>query len=144
MLFYGKQRCLWVIKQILTFCLMQYFCNHFYVSRHLQYVWLFPCFSVSHTFSLTLLGSEGYWPSSSLSTYTEEHLVHTVMLQNHKQPTGVQVHSTTTTRRGEMSANEQGACSKCVCVCFVWWNTHWAPPLIYFSLMHPELHFIHN
>lgn len=77
------------------------------------YVWLFfnqlrlGVQSLSR-FSLALLGSEGYWPSSSLSTYTEEDLVFRMMMDNHKRAPGIQVHSTTTTRRGEILANEPG------------------------------------
>ncbi|XP_038549941.1 uncharacterized protein zbbx isoform X2 [Micropterus salmoides] len=48
-------------------------------------------------------GSEGYGPSRSLSAYTEEHLVF-----NHTQPTKIQIHSTTPTRRVEISATELG------------------------------------
>ncbi|XP_073351205.1 uncharacterized protein zbbx [Pagrus major] len=53
-------------------------------------------------------GSQGYWPSSSLSSYTEEHLVFEMMKDNNTQSTGIQIHSATPTRRGEISANEPG------------------------------------
>lgn len=66
------------------------------------------------TFSFTAIGSEGYGPSRSLSAYTEEHLVF-----NHTQPTKIQIHSTTPTRRVEISATELGTSGKCtlMCVC---------------------------
>ncbi|XP_074497789.1 uncharacterized protein zbbx isoform X1 [Sebastes fasciatus] len=51
-------------------------------------------------------GSEGYGPSSSLSTYTEEHQLFRMMKDNHRQPT--KIHSTRPTTRGEISANERG------------------------------------
>ncbi|XP_051252805.1 uncharacterized protein zbbx isoform X3 [Dicentrarchus labrax] len=53
-------------------------------------------------------GSEGYEPSSSLSICTEEHLVFEMMKDTHTQPTGIQIHSTKPTRRGEISENELG------------------------------------
>ncbi|XP_035536391.1 uncharacterized protein LOC118342067 isoform X2 [Morone saxatilis] len=53
-------------------------------------------------------GPEGYEPSSSLSICTEEHLVFKMMKDNHTQPTGIQIHSTEPTRRGEISGNELG------------------------------------
>ncbi|XP_070827240.1 uncharacterized protein [Chaetodon trifascialis] len=56
-------------------------------------------------------GSQGFWPSTSLGTYTEEHLVFRMMKDNRMQPTGIQIHSTTPTRptsRREISANEAG------------------------------------
>ncbi|KAG8002121.1 hypothetical protein GBF38_012482, partial [Nibea albiflora] len=52
-------------------------------------------------------GSVGYWPSSSFSTGTG-HLVFGVMEESQTLPTGIQIHSTTPTRRGEISANEPG------------------------------------
>nr|XP_046244595.1 zinc finger B-box domain-containing protein 1 isoform X2 [Scatophagus argus] len=57
-------------------------------------------------------GSEGYWPSSSHSTYTQEHLVSRMMMDNHMQPAGIQIHSAITTRAGEISANELGTGAK--------------------------------
>lgn len=66
----------------------------------------------SLTFSLMLSGSEGYWPSSSLSAGTG-HLVFGVMENNQTLPTGIQFHSTTPTRRGEISANKLGTSGKC-------------------------------
>uniref|UniRef100_A0A671Y7N2 B box-type domain-containing protein n=1 Tax=Sparus aurata TaxID=8175 RepID=A0A671Y7N2_SPAAU len=53
-------------------------------------------------------GSQGYWPSSSLSSYTEEHLVFEMLKDNTTQSAGIQIHSATPTRRGEISANEPG------------------------------------
>ncbi|XP_076591382.1 uncharacterized protein zbbx [Chaetodon auriga] len=56
-------------------------------------------------------GSQGFWPSASLSTYAEEHLVFRMMKDNRMQPTRIQIHSTTPTRptsRREISANEAG------------------------------------
>nr|XP_020456111.1 zinc finger B-box domain-containing protein 1 isoform X2 [Monopterus albus] len=53
-------------------------------------------------------GPEVNEPSSSLSAYGEEHLVFRMMKDKHMQPTGIQNHSTTPTRRGEVSANETG------------------------------------
>uniref|UniRef100_UPI0037E8D1FC uncharacterized protein zbbx n=1 Tax=Semicossyphus pulcher TaxID=241346 RepID=UPI0037E8D1FC len=53
-------------------------------------------------------GSEDLSPSSSLTPNTEEHLLIRLMKDNHTQPTGIQIHSTTPTRRGEISANELG------------------------------------
>ncbi|KAM7413362.1 hypothetical protein PAMA_020651 [Pampus argenteus] len=48
-------------------------------------------------------GSVGYRPSS-----TEEHLVFRMMKDNHTQQTGIQIHSNTPTRRGDITANERG------------------------------------
>ncbi|XP_062275895.1 zinc finger B-box domain-containing protein 1 [Scomber scombrus] len=53
-------------------------------------------------------GSVGYRPSSSLTTYTEEHLVFRMMKDNPTQKTGILIHSTTPTGTGQISANEQG------------------------------------
>ncbi|XP_071352770.1 zinc finger B-box domain-containing protein 1 isoform X2 [Trachinotus anak] len=53
-------------------------------------------------------GSESQGPSSSLSSYSEKHLFFSVMEDNHMQPTGIQICSTTPTRRGETPANELG------------------------------------
>ncbi|XP_056229213.1 mucin-2 isoform X1 [Seriola aureovittata] len=53
-------------------------------------------------------GSESRGPSSSLSAHTEKHLVFSVMQDNHMQSTGIQICSTTPTRRGKTSANELG------------------------------------
>ncbi|XP_044059693.1 uncharacterized protein zbbx isoform X2 [Siniperca chuatsi] len=53
-------------------------------------------------------GSEDYGPSSSLVAYTEENLIFRMMKDNHTQPTGIQIHSTTPIGRGEISANELG------------------------------------
>ena len=73
-------------------------------------------------FCLTVLGSVGYRPSSSLRTYAEEHLVFRKMKDNHTQQTGIQIHSTTSTGRGDFSANELGTSGKCMrlCVCSHW------------------------
>lgn len=68
-------------------------------------------------FSLTLLGSQGYWPSSSVSSYTEENLVFEMLKDNTTQSAGIQIHSATPTRRGEISANEPGTSGKCMYVC---------------------------
>ncbi|KAM7399514.1 hypothetical protein PAMP_018781 [Pampus punctatissimus] len=48
-------------------------------------------------------GSVGYRPSS-----TEEHLVFRMMKENQTQRTGIQIHSTTPTRREDITANELG------------------------------------
>ncbi|GLD70731.1 zinc finger B-box domain-containing protein 1 isoform X1 [Lates japonicus] len=53
-------------------------------------------------------GSESQGPSSSLSPDTEKHLVFRLMKDNHMQLSGIQIRSTTPTRRGEISANELG------------------------------------
>ncbi|KAL7400444.1 hypothetical protein ABVT39_012366 [Epinephelus coioides] len=53
-------------------------------------------------------GSEAFGRSSSRGTYAEEHLVFRMMKDNHMQPSGIQIHSTRPTRRGEISANELG------------------------------------
>ncbi|XP_036939857.1 uncharacterized protein zbbx isoform X2 [Acanthopagrus latus] len=52
--------------------------------------------------------SHGYWPSSSLSSYTEEHLVYEMLKNNTTQSTGIQSHSATPTRRREITANGPG------------------------------------
>lgn len=99
-------------------------CTHFNVKD----CWSYPLsmavlFLKSHLvsflsyFSLTLLGSQGYWPSSSLSSYTEEHLVFEMLKDNTTQSAGIQIHSATPTRRGEISANEPGTSGKCMYVC---------------------------
>ncbi|TKS81228.1 hypothetical protein D9C73_015333 [Collichthys lucidus] len=56
-------------------------------------------------------GSEGYWPSGSLSTGAG-HRVFSVMEDSQTLPTGIQIHSTTPTRRGEILANKPGT-SEC-------------------------------
>lgn len=86
-------------------------------------------------FSLTLLGSE---PSSSLSTHTEEDLVFRMMMDNHKRPLGSEVHSTTTTSRGEISANELGMCVYFICVISCWAIRYFSPTtqLTHFSFLH--------
>ncbi|CAK6965208.1 uncharacterized protein zbbx isoform X1 [Scomber scombrus] len=61
-----------------------------------------------HDSDQTVLGSVGYRPSSSLTTYTEEHLVFRMMKDNPTQKTGILIHSTTPTGTGQISANEQG------------------------------------
>lgn len=61
---------------------------------------------LTHTVPLILIVSDAYWPSSSLSNYTEEHMVFR-MMDNHKQHSAFQLHSATTTRR-EISVNQLG------------------------------------
>ncbi|XP_068571655.1 uncharacterized protein zbbx [Cebidichthys violaceus] len=51
--------------------------------------------------------SEGYRPSSSLSTRTGEHLVFRMMSNNRMQPTANQIHSASTSR-GQISVNKRG------------------------------------
>ncbi|XP_030600869.1 uncharacterized protein zbbx isoform X2 [Archocentrus centrarchus] len=50
-------------------------------------------------------GSEGYRLSSRLGAFKKEHLVSRMMKGNHRQPTGIQIHSS---RTREVSANELG------------------------------------
>ncbi|KAM6932152.1 uncharacterized protein zbbx [Lycodopsis pacificus] len=52
--------------------------------------------------------SDGYRPSSSLRTHTEEHLVFRMMRNNRMQPTANQIHSTRPTSRGQISVNRRG------------------------------------
>ncbi|XP_059186406.1 uncharacterized protein zbbx [Centropristis striata] len=53
-------------------------------------------------------GSDCYGPGGSLTTYAEEHLVFRMTKDNHMQPNGIQIHSTSPTRRREIPANELG------------------------------------
>ncbi|XP_034460134.1 mucin-17 isoform X2 [Hippoglossus hippoglossus] len=53
-------------------------------------------------------GSESCGPSSRLSTNTERQLVSRMMEDSNTQPTGIQICSSTTSRRGEISAYELG------------------------------------
>ncbi|XP_026150073.1 uncharacterized protein zbbx isoform X2 [Mastacembelus armatus] len=50
-------------------------------------------------------GSKAHGPHSSRSAYSEEHLAFRLMQDSHMQPTGIKSHSTTHTRRGEISAS---------------------------------------
>ncbi|XP_034404921.1 zinc finger B-box domain-containing protein 1 [Cyclopterus lumpus] len=52
--------------------------------------------------------TEGYGPSSSFNTYTEEHLVLRTRRNNRMQPTEILIHSTGPSSRGEISVNERG------------------------------------
>ncbi|XP_019950441.2 mucin-17 isoform X1 [Paralichthys olivaceus] len=66
------------------------------------------CQTSSHDSDPTGSESESCGPSSRLSTNSERQLVFRKMEDNNTQPTGIQICSTTTTRRGEISAYELG------------------------------------
>ncbi|XP_054458912.1 uncharacterized protein zbbx [Anoplopoma fimbria] len=67
---------------------------------------LLTCQTSPHDSDLTV--SEGFEPSTSPSTFTEEHPVFRMMRSNHKQPSESQIHSTRPNSRGEISLNERG------------------------------------
>uniref|UniRef100_A0A4W6E9B8 B box-type domain-containing protein n=1 Tax=Lates calcarifer TaxID=8187 RepID=A0A4W6E9B8_LATCA len=80
--------------------------GHFDTPEHTHCGPLHTCQTSPHDSDPT--GSESQGPSSSLSPDTEKHLVFRLMKDNHLQPSGIQIRSTTPTRRGEISANELG------------------------------------
>lgn len=89
---------------------------HFYESNICMAVLGEVCYDPSLTFPFTHLGLQSYWLSSSFRALNEEHLVFGVMKDNHRQPTGIQIHSS---RTGEVSADELGTSGEWKCICAV-------------------------
>lgn len=94
------------------------------------------CLFLFSFFHFTVLGSMGYRPSSSVTIYTEEHLVFKMMKDNQAQQSGIHIHSTTPTGTDTISANEQGTSGKCMCPCMC---AHWHA-CVYFACVNTIKH----
>lgn len=78
--------------------------------------------AVSDTLFIPLLDPQGFWLRSSTTSFGEERFGSPTLMDDHKQPTGVEVYKAAATGSGHKSASEPRACGKCVSlVIFPFW-----------------------